>query len=59
MGIQIAPVPGEDLDDFGYEFPPTVDAKLIRELATGRFVATGDNALLSKLLIRFAPRSRW
>lgn len=47
MGIQIAHFPTvKTIDEFGFKFQPSVDAKLIRELATGRFVATADNVLL-------------
>jgi DNA replication protein DnaC len=47
MGIQIAHFPAaKTLDDFEFKFQPSVDAKLVRELATGRFVAHGENLLL-------------
>lgn len=47
MGIQIAHFPAvKTLDDFDFRFQPSVDAKLVRELATGRFVANAQNVLL-------------
>jgi DNA replication protein DnaC len=47
MGIQIAHFPAvKTLEDFDFKFQPSVDAKLVRELATGRFVANAENALL-------------
>ena len=45
MGIQIAHFPAvKTLDDF--KFQPSLDAKLVRELATGRFIAGAENVLL-------------
>lgn len=47
MGIQIAHFPSvKTLEDFDFKFQPSVDQKLVRELATGRFVATAENVLL-------------
>lgn len=47
MGIQIAHFPAvKTLDDFEFKLQPTVDAKLVRELATGRFIANAENVLL-------------
>lgn len=47
MGIQIAHFPAvKTLDDFDFKFQPSIDQKLIRELATGRFVATAENVLV-------------
>jgi len=47
MGIQIAHFPShKTLDDFDFGFQPSVDRKLVMELATGRFVAQADNVLL-------------
>lgn len=47
MGIQIAHFPVvKTLDDFDFKFQPSIDAKLVRELATGRFVASAENVLL-------------
>jgi DNA replication protein DnaC len=47
MGIQIAHFPSvKTLDDFDFKYQPSVDAKLVRELATGRFIANAENVLL-------------
>jgi DNA replication protein DnaC len=47
MGISIAHFPGvKTLDDFDFKFQPSVDAKLVRELATGRFIANAENVVL-------------
>jgi DNA replication protein DnaC len=47
MGIQIAHFPAvKTLDDFDFKFQPSIDHKLVRELATGRFVAGAENVLL-------------
>jgi DNA replication protein DnaC len=47
MGIQIAHFPAaKTLDEFDFKFQPSVDHKLVRELATGRFIANADNVLL-------------
>lgn len=47
MGIQIAHFPAiKTLEEFDFKFQPSVDAKLVRELATGRFVAGAENVLL-------------
>jgi DNA replication protein DnaC len=47
MGIQIAHFPGvKTLEDFDFKFQPSVDQKLVRELATGRFVVGAENVLL-------------
>lgn len=47
MGIQIAHFPAvKTLTDFEFKFQPSVDEKLVRELATGRFIANGENVLL-------------
>src|SRR5689334_3137342 len=47
MGIQIAHFPSvKTLDDFDFKFQPSVDQKLVRELATGRFIAGAENVLL-------------
>src|SRR6058998_4383482 len=46
MGIQIAHFPSvKTLEDFDFKFQPSIDAKLVRELATGRFIASAENAL--------------
>jgi DNA replication protein DnaC len=34
------------LDDFDFKFQPSVDQRLVRELATGRFLAQAENVLL-------------
>ena len=47
MGIQIAHFPSvKTLDDFEFKFQPSVDERLVKELATGRFVANAENVLL-------------
>jgi DNA replication protein DnaC len=47
MGIQIAHFPTvKTLDEFDFKSQPSVDQRLVRELATGRFIAGADNVLL-------------
>jgi DNA replication protein DnaC len=47
MGIQIAHFPAvKTLDEFDFKYQPSVDAKLVRELATGRYIAGAENVLL-------------
>ena len=47
MGISIAHFPAvKTLDDFDFKFQPSVDHKLVRELATGRFIANAENVIL-------------
>jgi DNA replication protein DnaC len=47
MGIQIAHFPSvKTLEDFDFKFQPSIDHKLVRELATGRFIAGAENVLL-------------
>lgn len=47
MGIQIAHFPAvKTLEEFDFKFQPSIDAKLVRELATGRFVAGAENVLM-------------
>jgi len=47
MGIQIEHFPVQKtLEDFDFESQPSVDRRLVQELATGRFVANGTNVLL-------------
>jgi DNA replication protein DnaC len=47
MGMQIAHFPAvKTLDDFEFEFQPSLDQRLVRELATSRFVANAENVLL-------------
>ena len=47
MGIQIAHFPTvKTLEEFDFKFQPSIDQKLVRELATGRFIAGAENVLL-------------
>jgi DNA replication protein DnaC len=47
MGIQIAHFPVQKtLEEFDFAAQPSVDPRLVRDLATGRFVANGTNVLL-------------
>lgn len=47
MGIQIAHFPTQKtMEDFDFKFQPSVDQKLVRELATGRFISQAENVLL-------------
>jgi DNA replication protein DnaC len=47
MGVQIAHFPSvKTLDDFEFKFRPSIDHRLVRELATGRFIASAENVLL-------------
>jgi DNA replication protein DnaC len=47
MGIQIAHFPAvKTLEDFDFKFQPSVDQKLVRELAVGRYIAQAENVLL-------------
>jgi DNA replication protein DnaC len=47
MGIQIAHFPTvKTLDEFEFKFQPSIDQKLVRELATGRFIAGAENILM-------------
>jgi DNA replication protein DnaC len=47
MGIQIAHFPSvKTLEEFDFKFQPSVDQRLVRELATGRFVAQAENVLV-------------
>ena len=47
MGIQIAHFPAiKTLEEFDFKFQPSLDAKLIRELATGRYIPLAENLLL-------------
>src|SRR5579863_6880297 len=36
----------KSLETFDFKFQPSIDPKVIRELATGRFIADADNVLL-------------
>jgi DNA replication protein DnaC len=47
MGIKIAHFPVvKTLEEFDFKFQPSIDSKLVRELATGRFIAQHENVLL-------------
>jgi DNA replication protein DnaC len=47
MGMQIAHFPSvKTLDAFDFKCQPSLDARLVRELATGRFIANGENVLV-------------
>ena len=36
----------KSLESFDFKFQPSIDPKVVRELATGRFIADADNVLL-------------
>ncbi len=47
MRIAMARFPFQKtLESFDFKFQPSIDPKLIRELATGRYMQSGDNVLL-------------
>jgi hypothetical protein len=47
MGLKIAHFPTvKTLDAFDFKFQPSVDQRLVRELATGRFLAQAENVLI-------------
>ncbi len=47
MGIKIAHFPVvKTLEEFDFKFQPSIDGKLVRELATGRFLAQAENVLM-------------
>ncbi len=47
MGIQIAHFPTvKTMDDFDFKFQPSVDQKLVRELALGRYIAQAENVMV-------------
>ena len=47
MGLKIAHFPTvKMLDDFDFKFQPSVDQRLVRELATARFLAQAENVLI-------------
>jgi DNA replication protein DnaC len=47
MGIQIAHFPAiKTIEEFDFKFQPSIDHKLVRELATGRYVAQAENVLI-------------
>ena len=46
MGIAIAHFPAvKTLDEFDFKFQPSVDQKLVRELATGAFISNAENVV--------------
>ena len=47
MRVSMARFPFQkSLDAFDFKFQPSIDPKVIRELATGRYLESGDNVLL-------------
>src|SRR4029077_10902140 len=47
MGLKIAHFPTvKTLDAFEFKFQPSVDQRLVRELATGHFLAQAENVLI-------------
>ena len=47
MGVQIAHFPGmKTLEEFEFKFQPSIDQRLVRELATGRYIAPAENVLI-------------
>jgi DNA replication protein DnaC len=47
MGIKIAHFPTvKTLEEFDFRFQPSIDQRLVRELATGRYIASAENVLL-------------
>jgi len=47
MGIQIAHFPSvKTLEEFEFKFQPSIDQKLVRELATGHFITGAENVLM-------------
>ena len=47
MAIQIAHFPTvKTLEDFDFKFQPSLDQRLVRELATGRYIVGAENVLL-------------
>src|SRR5512134_2686966 len=47
MGIQIAHFPTvRTLEEFDFKFQPSIDQKLVRELATARYVSQAENVLI-------------
>lgn len=47
MRIAMARFPFQKtIDTFDFKFQPSIDPKVIRELATGRYLESGDNVLL-------------
>ena len=47
MGLTIAHFPqARTLEDFDFRFQPSVDQRLVKELATGHFISLSDNVLI-------------
>ena len=47
MGVQIAHFPTvKTLEEFEFKFQPSIDQRLVRELATGRFISSAENILI-------------
>ena len=47
MHVKIAHFPTvKTLDEFDFRFQPSIDQKLVRELATGRYIASAENVLV-------------
>jgi len=47
MGLTIAHFPqARTLEGFDFRFQPSIDQRLVRELATGRFIVLSDNVLI-------------
>ena len=47
MGVQIAHFPTvKTLDDFDFKFQPSIDQRLVRELASGHFIGQAENVLI-------------
>jgi DNA replication protein DnaC len=47
MGVQIAHFPAvKSLDDFDFKFQPSIDQRLVRELASGHFIGQAENVLI-------------
>jgi DNA replication protein DnaC len=47
MGVQIAHFPAvKTLDDFDFKFQPSIDQRLVRELAGGHFIGQAENVLV-------------
>lgn len=47
MHVQIAHFPAvKTLDEFDFKFQPSLDHRLVRELATGRYIANAENVLV-------------
>src|SRR5574339_573912 len=47
MGLKIAHFPAvKTLDDFDFKFQPSIDQRLVRELASGHFIGQAENILI-------------